>query len=55
MSIDVTVENGEVALGGVVERRSETKTLVALSERVPGVVSVWSDVTYREDDTRRRG
>lgn len=52
-TVTVSVDGGEVALKGVVDRRTEAETLVLLTERVPGVVSVQSDVTYREDDTRR--
>lgn len=49
-SINVRVTNGEVALGGSVEKRSIAELLASVVERVPGVVSVTSSLTWQEDD-----
>ncbi len=49
-NVFVHVEHGEVTLGGTVERRSIAALLVGVVERVPGVVSVTSTVTWQEDD-----
>jgi CBS domain-containing protein len=51
-SVSAAVTAGDVLLTGEVDRRSEAETLALLTERVPGVLSVQSDVSYREDDTR---
>lgn len=53
-AVEVDVLDGAVSLTGQLDRKSEVATLVALTARVPGVVSVQSDVSYRVDDTRRR-
>jgi CBS-domain-containing membrane protein len=52
MSVSAVVSAGDVVLTGEVDRKSEAETLALLTERVPGVLSVQSNVTYREDDTR---
>jgi CBS domain-containing protein len=49
--ISVDVRDGEVVLAGVVDRRSDAEILPSLTERVPGVVGVESDLTWMEDDT----
>lgn len=49
-SVNTRVENGVVTLGGSVERRSVAELLAAVVERVPGVVSVTSNLTWQEDD-----
>jgi CBS domain-containing protein len=51
-SVVAVVSEGDVVLTGEVDRKSEAEVLAHLTERVPGVLSVHSDVTYREDDTR---
>jgi CBS domain-containing protein len=48
--VDVRVAEGSVTLSGRLERRSDAEIVSRLSERVPGVVSVSSGVTWREDD-----
>jgi CBS domain-containing protein len=53
-AITVDVLKGEVALAGQLEGRSDVQLLQALVERVPGVVGVRSEVTWRVDDTKRR-
>ena len=53
-AVEVAVQDGEVSLTGQLERKSEVTLLTTLTEHVPGVVSVQSDVSYREDDTQRR-
>jgi len=53
--LDVTVRDGEVELGGEVERRTDAVVLEKLVESIPGVVSVRSRVTHRIDDSGRAG
>jgi CBS domain-containing protein len=48
-SIHVTVEQGEVALTGEVERKLHAELLPALAARVPGVISVHSGLTWSDD------
>jgi CBS domain-containing protein len=49
-SLAVAVKDGAVTLGGQVEKRSIAELLASFVERVPGVVSVDSRLTWREDD-----
>lgn len=53
--VGVTVAAGAVALTGQVDRRSDAELLERLAARVPGVVGVESDVSWRVDDLTRRG
>jgi CBS domain-containing protein len=48
--VAVKVHEGSVVLTGRLERRSDADIVGRLSERVAGVVSVTSDVTWRDDD-----
>ena len=50
---DVAVEDGVVTLSGEVERRSDVELLELFTARVPGVVSVESNVGWRWDDEKR--
>ena len=50
-SVNVTVEHGEVTLSGEVETRTDAELLPAFVERVPGVVSVRSTLSYRQRET----
>lgn len=52
-SVTVTVEHGEVSLSGEVETRTDAELLPAFVERVPGVVSVRSTLSYRQRETAR--
>ena len=52
--ISVEVEHGEVRLSGEIERRFDAETLATLAARVPGVVGVRSELTWRTDDTRAK-
>jgi osmotically-inducible protein OsmY len=52
-AVEVEVAAGEVLLSGEVGRRSQAALLPRLAVRVPGVVSVDSRLTWREDDTKR--
>jgi CBS domain-containing protein len=54
--VTVVVKNGAVALTGHVGTKSDAELVVSLARRVPGVVSVTSDVTfdYDEDDRSSR-
>jgi CBS domain-containing protein len=53
-SVEVSVHDGEVELHGELESKSEVELLGTFVTRVPGVVSVRSDVGYRFDDDGRR-
>jgi CBS domain-containing protein len=53
-AVEVAVRDGEVELTGELDLKSEADLLSAFVERVPGVVSVRSEVTYRVDDTKCR-
>lgn len=50
--IDVTVTNGEVELSGEVESKTDAEVLERLASRVPGVVAVSSQLTWRSDERR---
>lgn len=50
--VDVRVEEGEVTLSGQLERRSDAELLPRFVARVPGVVSVRSEVTWAWDDRK---
>jgi CBS domain-containing protein len=52
-TVSVEVVDGAVTLGGRLERRSDVQVLLALTERVPGVVSVRSGLTWNLDDGKR--
>jgi CBS domain-containing protein len=49
--VRLSVNRGEVALDGELERRSEAEGLADAAARVPGVVSVKSMLTWRLTDT----
>jgi len=48
--VDVHVDEGSVSLSGQLERHSDVDMVSRRTERVPGVVSVSSGVTWVEDD-----
>lgn len=48
--LEIAVERGEVTLTGELERRSDTELLPLFAARVPGVVGVRSELTWRWDD-----
>ena len=50
LAFELTVRNGEVAIGGRVERRSTARTVEEAVGMVPGVVSVTSTLTWSLDD-----
>jgi hypothetical protein len=52
--LELAVENGEVALTGKLETRTEAELAAAYIRRVPGVVTVDSDLTWQVDDLARR-
>jgi CBS domain-containing protein len=54
-SVEITVRRGEVHLAGEIEAKSDAEVLTKLVARIPGVVSVGSDVLYRVDDLQRVG
>lgn len=54
-AVSVVVKEGQVRLGGVVERRSDAEILPRFVARVPGVVAVDSNVKWRLDDVSRKG
>lgn len=53
--VDVDVSRGSVTLSGALERRSDVELLEKLVRCVPGVIVVASSVSWRIDDTTRRG
>lgn len=53
-SVDVEVAAGAVTLHGQVEGRSDAQLIERLVGRVPGVVSVTSELTWRVDDLTRK-
>jgi CBS domain-containing protein len=52
-SVEVAVDRGEVVLAGEIEAKSDVEVLRKLVQRIPGVVSVRSNVLYRVDDLQR--
>jgi CBS domain-containing protein len=52
--VHVSVVDGVVELGGMVENRTQSELVKAYALRVPGVVDVSSQVTWRVDDQARR-
>lgn len=54
-AIGVEVERGAVRLSGHREMRSDALLVERLVARVPGVVSVRSELSWTTDDTTRRG
>lgn len=55
LPVDVTVVEGETTLTGTVERRSMAEMLPRLIERIPGVLSVSSELTWQDDDRTAAG
>ena len=53
-AVQVAVRDGEVELSGSLDLKSEAELLSAFVERIPGVVSIRSDVAYRIDDMKCR-
>ena len=49
-TVTVEVHHGEVTLAGEVEKKSLAELLADFVERVPGVVSVTSSLSWREAD-----
>ena len=48
--IDVEVEDGEVTIGGRVDTKADAELIPSFAERVPGVVSVASTLSWRSID-----
>jgi CBS domain-containing protein len=53
-TVSLTVVHGMVTLSGEVDNRSTAELVEAYIRRVPGVVSVHSDLVYQIDDLSRR-
>jgi len=53
--VDPVVRNGVVTLTGRLHKRTDAELLGRLAARVPGVLSVESDVRWEIDDTTRKG
>ena len=51
----MVVTEGQVRLGGLVERRSDAELLPGFVARVPGVVAVDAAVKWRFDNVSRKG
>jgi len=54
-AVSVVVTEGQVRLGGLVERRSDAELLPGFVARVPGVVAVDAAVKWRFDNVSRKG
>lgn len=52
--VQVEVERGVVTLRGHVESKSDAELLPSFVQRVPGVISVDAQLTWEEDNGRRR-
>jgi CBS domain-containing protein len=50
LAVDVSIVDGETTLTGEVQRRSMAQTLPELIARIPGVLNVRSELTWRDDD-----
>jgi len=50
----VTVEQGEVALSGELDTRTQAELIEAFVGRVPGVISIKSELSWEFDDVARR-
>jgi len=48
--LDITVEEGEVTLAGEVEQKAHAELLERFAARVPGVISVRSELRWQLDD-----
>ncbi len=53
-TVDIEVHAGVVNLAGMLQTRSDVVLLERMAGRVPGVVSVQSELRWNVDDTRRR-
>lgn len=52
--VHVSVQDGVVELEGILENRTQAELVSAYARRVPGVVDVHSELTWRIDDQARR-
>ena len=53
-TVELEVKLGAVKLAGMLQTRSDATLLERMVGRIPGVVSVTSELTWNVDDTRRR-
>lgn len=53
-AVEITVESGDVMLAGEVETATDAELLPVFVQRVPGVVSVSSELTYRDRGAKAR-
>ena len=53
-TVELEVKRGAVKLAGMLQTRSDATLLERMVARIPGVVSVTSELTWNVDDTRRR-
>lgn len=53
-AVEITVERGNVVLAGQVETATDAELLPIFVERVPGVVSVSTELTYRDRGAKAR-
>lgn len=53
-TVELEVERGQVKLAGTLHAKSDANLLERLTQRVPGVVSVQSALTWDVDDTGRK-
>ena len=53
-AVEITVESGNVMLAGQVDTATDAELLPVFVERVPGVISVSSELTYRDRRVKAR-
>ena len=53
-TVELEVKRGAVKVAGMLQTRSDATLLERMVARIPGVVSVTSELTWNVDDTRRR-
>lgn|SRR5436190_1869631 len=53
-ALDVSVSQGAVRIGGSVESKTDAELIEAFARRVPGTVSVDSQLTWLEENGRKR-
>lgn len=53
-AVEITVEKGNVVLAGQVETATDAELLPVFVERVPGVISVSTELTYRDRGAKAR-
>jgi CBS domain-containing protein len=53
-ALEITVTDGVVAIGGQVDSKTDAELIEAFARRVPGIVSVESQLSWLEENGRKR-